>query len=105
MTTKFALKLLLPVVRLCQVLCVWFFLVLAFSAIPGFTHKVDVYFPRDDFMKSLPSDVSIVSITKNRMTIESPRSDLALRLYRAGAVILVNSEGNGCLDLRPRPEI
>lgn len=104
MITKLAPKALRAVAKLCQVLCAWLFLVLAFSAIPGFTHKVEVYFPPDGLLNSLPQDVSIVSITKGRITFASPRGDLALSLYRLGAIFLITSESNGCLDLRSWPK-
>jgi hypothetical protein len=89
--------------KLSAVLCVWLFLVLVFSAAPGFTHKVDVYFPPEGLLKSLPEDVNIVAITNSRMTLASSRTDLAFSLYRVGAIILVTSENNGCVDLRPKP--
>jgi hypothetical protein len=105
MITNLARKILHAMAKLCAVLCVWLFLVLAFSAAPGFTHKVDVYFPPDGLLKSLPEDVNIVAITNRRMTLASSRSDLALSLYRAGAIILITSENNGCIDLRSKLDI
>jgi hypothetical protein len=86
------------------ILCGWLFFVLGFSAIPGFTHKVDVYFPPNQLLKDLPDGISIVTATAHRITLTSKRYDMALALYRAGARLLITSESNGCLDLRKELE-
>jgi hypothetical protein len=103
MTISLIQKIIPPLAKFCAVFCAWLFLVLVVSAVPGFTQKVDVYFPPEGLLKSLPENVSIVAISSKRITFASPRNDLALSLYRVGALFLITSENSGCLDLQVKP--
>ena len=84
------------------VLVVWLGLTLGLPLVPSAAAKVDVYFPSQHLLSNLPGDVSVVDWTRNRITLAGDRRDLALSLYRAGAVLVMPSSSGGCMDLRKR---
>ncbi|MBG1232564.1 hypothetical protein [Aestuariivirga litoralis] len=80
----------------------WLVSISGYALIPGAAQKVDVLLPPRQFLQQLPDGVSIVDANARRATLFSTRSDLALALYRAGALLVLPSTGNGCVDLRVR---
>ncbi len=102
MIIRFLQKYFGVLLRFVGVLGVWFFMLVIFSAIPGVTNRVDVFLASESLINSLPADVAIVAVTDRRLTLESARDDLALSLYRAGAKLVITSQANGCMDLRPQ---
>lgn len=79
----------------------WLVSISAYALIPGAAQKVDVLLPPPQFLQHLPDGVSIVDANGRRATLFSTRADLTLALYRAGALLVLPSAGNGCVDYRP----
>jgi hypothetical protein len=88
--------------KLVGVLLAWLGLTLALPLTLRAGAQVDVYFPSQHLLTNLPDDVSVVDWGRNRITLTGERRDLALSLYRAGAMIVLPAGGGGCVDLRKK---
>ncbi len=88
--------------KLVGILLAWLGLTVALPLALREGAQVDVYFPSQHLLTNLPDDVSVVDWGRNRITLTGERRDLALSLYRAGAMIVLPSGGGGCVDLRKK---
>jgi hypothetical protein len=58
-----------------------------------------VFFPSDDFIGTLPEDITILSSTSMTITLSSEQREFGAALYQAGAKLVLPAGLTGCLPL------
>lgn len=77
----------------------WFGSLVLIMLLPDAAPGAVVYFPTDEFVAQLPDNIAIVGAGRNWISVQSDTSNLGLKLYSAGALIVLPADLSGCIKL------